>query len=52
MIFFTILVLHFAPFMTKIMVQHKGDTFPILTDLNYSYQTYHFEIIPFYTYQL
>ena len=24
-----------------------GDTFPILTDLNYSYQSYHFETIPF-----
>ena len=28
-----ILVLHFAPLMTKIVVQHKGDTFPIPTDL-------------------
>ena len=28
------------------MVQ-MGDTFPILTDLNYSYQSYHFETIPF-----
>ena len=24
-----------------------GETFPILTDLNYSYQSYHFETIPF-----
>ena len=29
------------------MVQHTGDTFLILTDLNYSYQSYHFETIPF-----
>ena len=49
--FCMLLVLHFVPFMTKITVQHKGDTFPILTDLNYSYQTYHFETISFYTYQ-
>ena len=28
-----------------------GDTFMILTDLNYSYQLYHFETIPFYSYQ-
>ena len=33
--------------MTEITVQHKGDTFPILTHLNYSYQSYHFETIPF-----
>ena len=31
-----ILVLHFMPFMTNIMVQHKGDTFPISTDLKLS----------------
>ena len=29
------------------MVQHKGGTFPILTGLNYSYQSYHFETIHF-----
>ena len=29
------------------MVRHTGDTFPILTDLNYSYQSDHFETIPF-----
>ena len=40
-------VLHFAPFMIKLMVEHMGDTFPILTDLNYSYPSYHFETIPF-----
>ena len=40
-------VLHFVPFMIKLMVQHTGDTFLILTDLNYSYQSYHFETIPF-----
>ena len=28
-----ILVLHFMPSMTNIMVQHKGDTFPTPTDL-------------------
>ena len=28
-------VLHFTPFMIKLMVQHMGDTFPILTDLDY-----------------
>ena len=33
--------------MIKLMVQHTGDTFLILTDLNYSYQSYHFETIPF-----
>ena len=33
--FCMILALHFAPFMTKITVQHMGDTFPILTDLHY-----------------
>ena len=28
-------VLHFMPFMMKLMVQHTGDTFPALTDLDY-----------------
>ena len=28
-------VLHFMPLMIKLMVQHTGDTFPILTDLDY-----------------
>ena len=28
-------VLHFMPFMMKLMVQHMGDTFLTLTDLNY-----------------
>ena len=28
-------VLHFTPLMTKLTVQHTGDTFPILTDLDY-----------------
>ena len=28
-------VLHFMPFMMKLMVQHMGDTFPTLMDLNY-----------------
>ena len=27
-------VLHFAPFMIKLTVQHTGDIFPILTDLD------------------
>ena len=27
-------VLHFAPFMIKLTVQHTGDTFQILTDLD------------------
>ena len=27
-------VLHFVPFMIKLTVQHTGDTFPILTDLD------------------
>ena len=28
-------VLHFTPLMMKLMVQHMGDTFLTLTDLNY-----------------
>ena len=28
-------VLYFTPFMIKPMVQHMGDTFPTLTDLDY-----------------
>ena len=28
-------VLHFTPHMLKLTVQHTGDTFPILTDLDY-----------------
>ena len=28
-------VLHFMPFMMKLMVQHMGDTFLTLTDLDY-----------------
>ena len=28
-------VLHFMPFMMKLIVQHMGDTFPTLTDLDY-----------------
>ena len=28
-------LLHFMPLMMKLMVQHMGDTFPTLTDLNY-----------------
>ena len=28
-------VLHFMPLMMKLMVQHTGDTFPILMDLKY-----------------
>ena len=28
-------VLHFTPLIMKLMVQHMGDTFPTLTDLNY-----------------
>ena len=32
--FCTIFVLHFVPFMIKLTVQHMGDTFPILTDLD------------------
>ena len=27
-------VLHFVPFMIKLTVQHTGDTFPILKDLD------------------
>ena len=30
-----IFVLHFMPLMMKLMVQHMGDTFLTLTDLNY-----------------
>ena len=37
------------PFMMKLMVQHMGDTFPTLTDLDYLTKTYHFETIPFIT---
>ena len=33
--FFMTFVLHFMPLMIKLTIQHKGDTFPILTDLNY-----------------
>ena len=29
-----IFVLHFMPFMIKLMVKHTGDTFQILTDLD------------------
>ena len=29
-----IFVLHFASLMIKLLVQHTGDTFPILTDLD------------------
>ena len=43
------LVLHFMPFMMKLMVQHMGDTFLTLTDLDYLTKTYHFETIPFIT---
>ena len=32
--FCTIFVLHFVPLMIKLMVQHTGDTFLILTDLD------------------
>ena len=28
-------VLHFMPLMMKFMVQHMGNTFPILTDLDF-----------------
>ena len=28
-------VLHFMPFMMKLMVQHMGDTFPTLMDSDY-----------------
>ena len=28
-------VLHFTPLMMRLIVQHMGDTFPTLTDLNY-----------------
>ena len=28
-------VLHFTPLMMKLMVQHIGDTFPTLTNLDY-----------------
>ena len=34
--FCTILVLYFMPVITNIMVQHKGDTFTISTDLRLS----------------
>ena len=30
-----IFVLHFTPFMMKSTIQHTGDTFLILTDLDY-----------------
>ena len=40
-------VLYFTPFMIKLMVQHTGDTFLTLTKFQLSYQTYHFEIVPF-----
>ena len=30
-----IFVLQFVPFMIKLTVQHTGDTFPTLTDLDY-----------------
>ena len=45
--FCMILVLHFEPFMTKIMVQHKGDTFPIPTDLNYLTNHITLKLFPF-----
>ena len=34
MIFVQIFVLHFAPFMIKLMVQHTDDNFLIFTDLD------------------
>ena len=42
-------VLHFMPFMMKLSVQHMGDTFLTLTKFCLSYQTHHFEIVPFST---
>ena len=42
-------VLHFMSFIMKLMVQHMGDTFLTLTDLDYLTKTYHFETIPFIT---
>ena len=42
-------VLHFMPFMMKLMVQHTGDTFPDPYKFQLSYQIYHFEIVPFST---
>ena len=45
--FCTILVLHFVPFMAKITIQHKGDTFPIPTDLNYLSNHITLKLFPF-----
>ena len=33
--FCMIFVLHFTPLMIKLTAQHTGDTFPILTDLDF-----------------
>ena len=35
------------PLMMKLSVHHMGDTFLTLTKFRLSYQTYHFEIVPF-----
>ena len=41
------LVLHFMPFMMKLMVQQTGDTFPTLTDLDYLTKHITLKLFPF-----
>ena len=40
-------LLHFMPFMMKLMVQHMGDTFPNLTDLDYLTKHITLKLFPF-----
>ena len=47
-----IFVLHFTSFMMKLLVLHMGDTFLTLTKFHLSYQTYHFEFVPFSTVEI
>ena len=41
-------VLQFMPFMMKLMVQHTGDTFPTLMDLDYLTKHITLKLFPFY----
>ena len=40
-------VLHFMPFMMKLMVQHMGETFPTLTYLDYLTKHIILKLFPF-----
>ena len=41
-------LLHFMPFMMKLMVQHMGDTFPTPTDLDYLTKHITLKLFPFF----